>query len=50
MKKKVPLPVSIDEDLASWITHEAEHSEFRNKSHLVEQAIKDFLSKKEENK
>ncbi|MBN2420984.1 ribbon-helix-helix protein, CopG family [Candidatus Woesearchaeota archaeon] len=43
MKKKVPLPVSIDEELAEWINQEAENSEFRNRSHLVEQAIKDFF-------
>jgi metal-responsive CopG/Arc/MetJ family transcriptional regulator len=47
-KHKVPLPISIDEELANWITQEAENSEFRNKSHLVEQAIKEFFI--EENK
>jgi len=46
--KKIPLAISMDEDLAEWISRELENSEFRNKSHLVEQAIKDFL--KEEQK
>lgn len=45
MKKKIPFPVSLDEDLAEWISKEAEHLGFRNKSHLVEQAIKDYQSK-----
>ena len=47
MKKKIPFPVSIDEDLGEWIIKEIEKGEFRNRSHLVEQAILDFKKKKE---
>jgi len=47
LKKKIALPVSISEELAMWISHESEHSEFRNRSHLVEQAIKDFKQNEE---
>jgi len=43
LKKKIPFPVSIDEDLATWIAQEIIDSEFRNKSHLVEQAIIAYL-------
>ena len=48
MKKKIPFPVSIDEELANWIAKEIENSEFRNKSHLVEEAIKEFKKKRED--
>ena len=48
MKKKIPFPVSIDEELANWITKEMEKSEFRNRSHLVETAILEFKKRKEE--
>ncbi len=43
MKKKIPLAVSIDEELSNWISKEIQGSEFRNKSHLVEQAIREFF-------
>jgi len=46
MKKKIPLAVSIDEDLAEWISKETEKLSFRNKSHLVETAIKQFFEKR----
>ncbi|MEK6887041.1 MAG: hypothetical protein AABW88_04360 [Nanoarchaeota archaeon] len=45
MKHKLPLAVSIDEDLANWISQQTEILHFRNKSHLVEEAIKEFLKK-----
>jgi Arc/MetJ-type ribon-helix-helix transcriptional regulator len=48
MKKKIPFPVSIDEELANWINKETEKGEFRNRSHLVEQAILEFKKRKEE--
>ncbi|MBS3115583.1 ribbon-helix-helix protein, CopG family [Candidatus Woesearchaeota archaeon] len=41
--KKIPFPVSIDEELAEKIKNEAEKKGFRNKSHLVETAIKKFF-------
>ena len=50
LKKKIALPVSISEDLAMWISKESEHSEFRNRSHLVEQAIKEFVINHKEDK
>ncbi len=47
MIRKVPFPVSIDEDLVEWIKQEVEKGGFRNRSHLVEQAILDFKKKRE---
>ena len=44
---KIPFPVSLDEDLVEWIKLEVEKGEFRNRSHLVEQAILDFKKKRE---
>ncbi|MBW2996748.1 ribbon-helix-helix domain-containing protein [Candidatus Woesearchaeota archaeon] len=35
--------ISIDEELVKRIRHTARDSQFKNKSHLVEQAIKEFL-------
>ncbi len=43
MTRKIPFPVSIDEDLAEKIKNAVEKKGFRNKSHLVETAIKQFL-------
>lgn len=37
---KKPFPVSIDEELAMWIISNSKR--YRNRSHLVEEAIKDF--------
>ena len=45
--KKVPFPVSIDEALSEWIKIEVEKGGFRNRSHLVEQAIVEFKKKLE---
>ena len=45
--KKIPFPVSIDEELAEWIKQEVDRGGFRNRSHLVEQAILDFKKKRE---
>lgn len=45
MKHKIPLAVSINEDLALWISNQTELLHFRNKSHLVEEAIKEFFEK-----
>ncbi|MFH1063522.1 MAG: ribbon-helix-helix protein, CopG family [Candidatus Woesearchaeota archaeon] len=38
--------VSIDATLAEQVKQRASESEFRNKSHLVEEAIKRFLEAK----
>ncbi len=48
MKKKIPLAVSIDEDLADWISKGIEGSEFRNRSHMIEYIINEYKKKKEE--
>lgn len=42
---KKPLPISIDEEMIGWIISEVEKGAFRNRSHLVEEAIKDFKKK-----
>ena len=42
MKKKVVFPISVSEELIEWIKKEAKKEKFRNRSHLVEQAINDF--------
>jgi len=38
---KRPFPVSIDKELADWIKKHSER--FRNRSHLVEEAIKEYM-------
>ena len=40
MKKAFSL--SLEEDMIEWIKLEVTKGNFRNRSHLVEQAIKDF--------
>ncbi len=45
MKTKVPFPISIDESLVEWIKQEVEKGNFRNRSHLAEQAILEFKKK-----
>ena len=40
---KKPFPISIDEELAVWIVKNSK--KYRNRSHLVEEAIKDFKKK-----
>jgi len=47
MSKKIPFPVSISEDVVEWIKQEVEKGGFRNRSHVVEQAILDFKKKRE---
>ena len=39
---KKPFPVSLDEEMIKWISEEVKRGGFRNKSHLVEEALKDF--------
>ena len=46
--KKVPFPVSIDEELAERLRIEVEKGVYRNRSHLVEQAILEFKKKLEQ--
>ena len=40
---KKPFPISIDEELVVWIVENSKR--YRNRSHLVEEAIKDFKKK-----
>jgi len=44
--KKIPFSVSIDEELSKQIAEEVEKRGFRNRSHLVEEAIKKFKEKR----
>jgi Arc/MetJ-type ribon-helix-helix transcriptional regulator len=43
MKKAFPL--SLEEDMIEWIKTEVSKGNFRNRSHLVEQAVKDFKNR-----
>lgn len=43
--KKVPFPISIDEELAERINLEIQKGIYRNRSHLVEEAILKFKKK-----
>ena len=45
---KIPFPVSLDEELAEWIKEKMKKSNFRNRSHLVEEALNEFKKKFEE--
>ena len=45
---KIPFPVSLDEELAEWIKEAMKKSNFRNRSHLVEEALNEFKKKFEE--
>ena len=47
MKKKVAFPVSLDGDLVDWIISMTESGEFRNRSHVVETALKEFRQNRE---
>lgn len=46
--KKIPFPISIDEELAEKIKQEIEKGIYRNRSHLIEEAILRFKKKTEE--
>ena len=39
---KKPFPVSLSVETIDWIGEEVKKGSFRNKSHLVEEALKDF--------
>ena len=45
MKKKIAFPVSLDTNLVDWIISMTESGEFRNRSHVVETALKEFREK-----
>lgn len=42
---KKPMPVSIDNDMAEWISSIVDNERYRNKSHVVEKAIIEFQRK-----
>lgn len=42
---KKAFPVSLDEEMIGWILKEVKKGNYRNRSHLVEQALKDFRTK-----
>ena len=44
---KKAFPVSLDEDMIGWIKEQVKRGLFRNRSHLVENALKDFKNKVE---
>ena len=39
---KLPFPVSLEEELAEWIKEKTKNGRFRNRSHLVEEALNQF--------
>ena len=45
---KIPFPVSLEEDLAEWIKSAMKKSNFRNRSHLVEEALNQFKKRFEQ--
>lgn len=47
MKKKVAFPVSLDAEMVAWVMSQTESGEFRNRSHVVEMALKEFRKKKQ---
>ena len=47
MKRKLAFPVSLDSELVAWIISMTESGEFRNRSHVVEQALKEFRKERE---
>jgi len=47
---KVPFPVSLDESTIKWINEKLKKGHYRNKSHLVEEALRSFKKKVEAGK
>ena len=39
---KLPFPVSLEEELVDWIQQKSKKGRFRNRSHLVEEALNQF--------
>lgn len=46
---KIAFPVSLEEKMVEWIKGQVEAGNFRNRSHLVEQALNDFKEKIDKN-
>ena len=47
MKKKIAFPVSLDAEMVAWVMQQTESGEFRNRSHVVEMALKEFRKERE---
>jgi hypothetical protein len=45
---KKAFPISLDAEIAEWILSKTDNERFRNKSHLVEVALKEFRKRQEE--
>lgn len=44
---KKAFPVSLDEEMIQWIMKETKNGTYRNRSHLVEDALRKFKKKME---
>jgi len=42
---KKAFPVSLDEGMIGWIKQQVENGSFRNRSHVVETALKEFRNR-----
>ena len=42
---KKAFPVSLDDDMIAWIKDQVKRGTFRNRSHVVETALKEFRNK-----
>ncbi len=47
MKHKIAFPVSLDKEMVDWIISMTESGKYRNRSHVVEEALKEFRKEKE---
>ena len=45
---KLPFPVSLEEELVEWIQKRSKEGRFRNRSHLVEEALNQFKKRFEQ--
>jgi len=45
---KKAFPISLDTELVEWILSKTDNERFRNKSHLVEVALKEFKKRQQE--
>ncbi len=42
MQKKKAFPVSLEEEMIEWVMSQVDNERYRNRSHVVEQAILEF--------
>jgi len=47
---KKPFPISLDAELIEWILSKTDNERFRNKSHMVEVALKEYRKRQEQEK